>query len=157
MKIKTYFFNVIDVAIILFALSIFFGFLFAERNQEIILLFDKAHSAEITVNISDGALKSSDFTVGEKVYLDESGKSIGKIISAVNIKEKKYYPINDSLVIEYGDNIVGVQLKVQTKVKINDSGTYINGSHVVSPGKRVKINTKNQPAFGGVIDDVSIK
>lgn len=158
MKFKKYSFNILDVTIILFILAVVMSFVFTKHNQEIKMLLVPSKDAYLTVNITgNDDLDIKSFPSDTKVYLCKNDRSVGSILSSVNIQEKKYSVVGNGLVFDYSGNSIGVQITLETKVKSDETGCYIHGGEFVSPGSKLELYIKDGKTFTGVVDDILIK
>ena len=155
-KLKALFFNTLDVAIIIIAISIVVAAIFSINGKRIRMLFDASQDCVISVSAISGELTSDDFKVGQKIYLSDTEETVGTIVSVKNIKEKRYSAINNTLMYDYSDKNIGVLIEIRTKIKQSQSKKYINSSVFVAPGTRYVLDTKEVSAFECVVDDVNI-
>lgn len=154
MKIKSYLVNILDLIVLFLVLSVLFSFVFNDKNKQIELLFEKYQTASVVIDLNDENIDSDDFSIGEKVYLKDTGECIGTVSKSVNLLHKIYYPDNGILLFEYGSDVVGVRLTIDSKIKSNEKGTFVNGSEFIVAGESITVNTKNVDNISGIIYDI---
>ncbi len=153
-ELKSKIVNTLDISIVIVAASILVAAIFLMNNKQIQMLFDKADTSSVTVSINSTEVSADDFKIGEKVYFADTGETAGTVVSAKNIKEKRYSAINNSLLYDYTDKNIGVLLEFETKIKNNESKMYIFGSVFAAPGAKYTLYTDNAAPFECTIDDI---
>jgi len=121
------------------------------------MLFDKTQKAIVTLSIYNEDINTSDIKKGDKLYLSDDGEMIGKVVSVKNIKEKKYTAINNTIMVDYSDNNVGVLIEIETKIKENSSKKYINSSLFVAPGAVISVYGGTFEPSEAIIEDIVVE
>ena len=154
MKLKSQLFNVFDVLILFLVLAVFLGLLFDNKNQELKMLFDKKADASVIIDLNNSDINAKSFKTGDKIYFSESGELLGTVTNSVNIKNKLYYPSANTIIYEYGSENIGVRLTLDSKIKTNATGRYVNGAEFITVGKTITVDTDEIREFEAVVYDI---
>ena len=153
MKIKSYFVNILDFLILFLLFTMLICFLFDKNNQQIKMIFNKSTDVAIVVDINDENVTADTFTHGEKLYL-ESTELLGTVENSVDLKNKIYFPSDNTLVFEYGSNVIGARVTLNSKIKENKEGKFVNGAEFITVGQNITIFTEDDGVIEGVIYDI---
>lgn len=152
--------NAIDTALILVLLFLVISAYMNTNSKRIEMLNIKSQDASITVNVTDeyaGFLKNA--KIGQKLILAGSDICIGKI-TAIDKVYKEIPVINQDGQTSYKvhDSIYGYKITLETTVKKNVNGYYIEGALFAAPGKKLLVNLFDiHDNFYVEIDSLNIK
>ena len=156
-KTKSHVINPLDFCIILIAASFLLGGMFKLYNQHLYMLFNKSEKADISIIIPLNQEVKADFFKKGSIVALANGEELGKIADTINVKEKRYSAINNTLFYDYTDNITSVIVRLETRVKRNDSRFYIGNTLCVSPGSEISIVIDENKITSAQIDSITIK
>ena len=121
------------------------------------MLFNKSEKADISIVVPVNKESNTDTLKKGNVITLENGDELGKIVAVINVKEKRYSAINQTLFYDYSENVTSVIIKLDSKVKRNDSLFYIGNTLCISPGSEIVIIIDDSEKITAQVDSISIK
>ena len=153
-KFKSNIISPLDFCVLLIVVFILLGGFFKLYNRHLFMLFNKSEKAYVSVIVPiSETLKESEIKKGQVVAL-ESGEVFGTVTDVINVKEKRYSAINQTLFYDYTEKTTSVIIKVEAKIKKNDSRPYINNTICVSPGNFINIRMNELGVITGQVDSI---